>query len=598
MKKNNRYNALNKERKKANLTFGMIRLLVICLVVPFGALSVVLFFSSASKTSNQVRNTVVTSMENAAENCNSNIEKVIQESKQASYDNVIRTSYLQFLKDKNEAVMYREVSNYLSEKYKYNSMISSTIVVFKEKTTMEYYTYSNVAGATYASISDFKNNAMTQIKSVAQRMGTNTKFVEIGEHLYLVRNLVTSDYNPYAIIVMEINKSNMFKSMDNVVWRENGAIFLDGDMVCEPDYENDINNEKFKIYAENNKRNYGEVTETESNYDSNNYTVNLYTRCNNQQFTYIVKLNQMEVLNESFTYVYIYVLIILLTILLAALTFYYFYRNINKPISDLMEMSEKIEEGEYGITLPAFEGNKEFGKLIDTFNHMSLGLEESFNRIYAEEVALRDANMQALQSQINPHFLNNTLEIINWKARMSGNHDVSGMIESLGVMMEATMNRKKEKFITIEEELKYVDAYLYIIHQRFGSRFHFDKDVDENLLNLKIPRLIVQPIVENAVEHGGDKEGNIIGSLKIYADYNNLYIVVHNNGNMTEADKAKIEILLSDQKLEENVHNIGIRNVNMRLKLLYGENSGLSIENIDENLTESKLKIDRFKMEN
>ena len=506
-------------------------------------------------------------MENAAENCNSNIEKVIQESKQASYDNVIRTSYLQFLEDKNEAVMYREISSYLSEKYKYNSMISSAIVVFKEKTTMEYYTYSNVAGATYASISDLKNNAMTQIKSVAQRMGTNTKFIEIGEHLYLVRNLVTSDYNPYAIIVMEINKSNMFKSMDNVVWRENGAIFLDGDMVCEPDYENDINNEKFKIYAENNKRNYGEVTETESNYDSNNYTVNLYTRCNNQQFTYIVKLNQMEVLNESFTYVYIYVLIILLTILLAALTFYYFYRNINKPISDLMEMSEKIEEGEYGITLPAFEGNKEFGKLIDTFNNMSLGLEESFNRIYAEEVALRDANMQALQSQINPHFLNNTLEIINWKARMSGNHDVSGMIESLGVMMEATMNRKKEKFITIEEELKYVDAYLYIIHQRFGSRFHFDKDVDENLLNLKIPRLIVQPIVENAVEHGGDKEGNIIGSLKIYADYNNLYIVVHNNGNMTEADKAKIEILLSDQKLEENVHNIGIRNVNMRLKL-------------------------------
>ena len=581
MKKNNRYNALNKEGKKANLTFGMIRLLVICLVVPFGALSVVLFFSSASKTSNQVRNTVVTSMENAAENCNSNIEKVIQESKQASYDNVIRTSYLQFLKDKNEAVMYREISSYLSEKYKYNSMISSTIVVFKEKTTMEYYTYSNVAGATYASISDFKNNAMIQIKSVAQRMGTNTKFIEIGEHLYLVRNLVTSDYNPYAILVMEINKSNMFKSMDNVVWRENGAIFLDGDMVCEPDYENDINNEKFKIYADNNKRNYGEVTETESNYDSNNYTVNLYTRCNNQQFTYIVKLNRMEVLNESFTYVYIYVLIILITILLAALTFYYFYRNINKPISDLMEMSEKIEEGEYGITLPAFEGNKEFGKLIDTFNHMSLGLEESFNRIYAEEVALRDANMQALQSQINPHFLNNTLEIINWKARMSGNHDVSGMIESLGVMMEATMNRKKEKFITIEEELKYVDAYLYIIHQRFGSRFHFDKDVDENLLNLKIPRLIVQPIVENAVEHGGDKEGNIIGSLKIYADYNNLYIVVHNNGNMTEADKAKIEILLSDQKLEENVHNIGIRNVNMRLKLLYGENSGLSIENIE-----------------
>lgn len=102
MKKNNRYNALNKRREKGKSDLWVIRLLVICLVVPFGALSVVLFFSSASKTSNQVRNTVVTSMENAAENCNSNIEKVIQESKQASYDNVIRTSYLQFLKDKKK----------------------------------------------------------------------------------------------------------------------------------------------------------------------------------------------------------------------------------------------------------------------------------------------------------------------------------------------------------------------------------------------------------------------------------------------------------------------------------------------------------------
>ena len=591
MKKNNRYNALNKERKKANLTFGMIRLLVICLVVPFGALSVVLFFSSASKTSNQVRNTVVTSMENAAENCNSNIEKVIQESKQASYDNVIRTSYLQFLEDKNEAVMYREISSYLSEKYKYNSMISSAIVVFKEKTTMEYYTYSNVAGATYASISDLKNNAMTQIKSVAQRMGTNTKFIEIGEHLYLVRNLVTSDYNPYAIIVMEINKSNMFKSMDNVVWRENGAIFLDGDMVCEPDYENDINNEKFKIYAENNKRNYGEVTETESNYDSNNYTVNLYTRCNNQQFTYIVKLNQMEVLNESFTYVYIYVLIILLTILLAALTFYYFYRNINKPISDLMEMSEKIEEGEYGITLPAFEGNKEFGKLIDTFNNMSLGLEESFNRIYAEEVALRDANMQALQSQINPHFLNNTLEIINWKARMSGNHDVSGMIESLGVMMEATMNRKKEKFITIEEELKYVDAYLYIIHQRFGSRFHFDKDVDENLLNLKIPRLIVQPIVENAIFHGlKPKAANCLLQITGRCGEDCVDLYIRDNGVGFDPGQTA-------PKTSPISTGIGLSNVNERIQLYFGKHYGAYITSVPGTGTEVHIHLPKLKEE-
>ena len=270
---------------------------------------------------------------------------------------------------------------------------------------------------------------------------------------------------------------------------------------------------------------------------------------------------------------------------------------ITKRIRKLKASMAKVEQGDFDAVIRT-EDKDEIGELIQGFNEMTTQTKNLITQVYEGRISQKESEMKALRAQINPHFLNNTLEIINWKARMSGNHDVSGMIESLGVMMEATMNRKKEKFITIEEELKYVDAYLYIIHQRFGSRFHFDKDVDENLLNLKIPRLIVQPIVENAVEHGGDKEGNIIGSLKIYADYNNLYIVVHNNGNMTEADKAKIEILLSDQKLEENVHNIGIRNVNMRLKLLYGENSGLSIENVDDNLTESKLKIDRLKMEN
>ena len=206
---------------------------------------------------------------------------------------------------------------------------------------------------------------------------------------------------------------------------------------------------------------------------------------------------------------------------------------------------------------------------------MSLGLEESFNRIYAEEVALRDANMQALQSQINPHFLNNTLEIINWKARMSGNHDVSGMIESLGVMMEATMNRKKEKFITIEEELKYVDAYLYIIHQRFGSRFHFDKDVDENLLNLKIPRLIVQPIVENAIFHG--LAGKIKpGRLCIEArrEEECLVIRVVDDGIGMSRDKVE-ELLASDEEIKGKMRTIGVANVSRRIAEIYGDGYGL-----------------------
>ena len=258
---------------------------------------------------------------------------------------------------------------------------------------------------------------------------------------------------------------------------------------------------------------------------------------------------------------------------------------------------KRIERG-YGYKIKEFDKNEEFGRLVDTFNHMSVSLEESFNKIYAEEIAVRDANMQeTLQAQINPHFLNNTLEIINWKARMSGNRDVSGMIESLGVMMEATMNRNNESFITIQEEMKYVEAYLYIIVQRFGSKFQFSKEVDESLLSIKIPRLIVQPLVENAVEHGGDLYGNRVGKLVISEDEKYLKIIVENNGHMSEQDVDKVKGLLGETKLTSQAKNIGIRNVNLRLKLLYGEDSGLSIENKGEDLIVSRIIIDKKKLD-
>ena len=112
------------------------------------------------------------------------------------------------------------------------------------------------------------------------------------------------------------------------------------------------------------------------------------------------------------------------------------------------------------------------------FNTMSLKLKDQFEKIYVEEIALRDANIHALQSQINPHFLNNTLEIINWEARMDGNEQVSKMIEALSTMLGATLNREKRDQISLKEELEYVDAYLYIIECRFRDRFECTRTIE------------------------------------------------------------------------------------------------------------------------
>ena len=191
--------------------------------------------------------------------------------------------------------------------------------------------------------------------------------------------------------------------------------------------------------------------------------------------------------------------------------------------------------------------------------------------------------MKALQSQISPHFLNNTLEIINWEARMANNEKACRMIEALSTMLDAAMARGGSSVVTISEELRYVDAYLYILSERYGERLRVDKQIDETLLDQLVPRLILQPIVENAMEHGIEKRANGAITLRIFAK-KHLYLEVENDGSMTQQDRENIKTLLDWDGASEEEENrpgrIGIRNVNRRLKILYGGEFGLSIEEI------------------
>ncbi len=200
----------------------------------------------------------------------------------------------------------------------------------------------------------------------------------------------------------------------------------------------------------------------------------------------------------------------------------------------------------------------------------------------------------ALQSQINPHFLNNTLEIINWEARLNGNYKVSGMIEALSTMLGETMNRREAQFHSVAEEMAYADAYLYIISQRFGAKFRCEEKIDERLLNVQVPRLIIQPIVENAVEHGMDitEQGRLEVRLFTRED-RYLCIEVEDNGHLTEEDRKRIDRILSQdiELAKEKRVSLGIRNVDQRLKMIYGADCGLFIESNEEDHTVSTILL-------
>ena len=603
----NRMN-IRKKDKPRRLTSGMIRVILTCWIIPYIVLSAALIRVSIVRNSRQVENTLHSSMESAGRTVMENLNKAIEDSRQASYDGVIKKSYETFLKDGDENAMHRTVTDYLNRTYKFSRTISNTILLYGDNVRMEYYTYSNVAGATYASIEEFKRDTAEAVRLTARDLDTKTRLICLSGHMYVVRNIVLSNYEPFATFVLELNMDRLFGSMDNVIWKEDGIALLDEDIVYI--WPADGKDDGAEMSADRLTRLQAILAssrETEPaprdqgmvfSYQRNESACCLDMKINDQRYAFVTGLDRRAMLADRMTFLSVYFAVFILLIPLLIATFYFFYSNINKPISSLVEGSEKIRSGLYGSQVEPFTKNQEIGQLVDNFNHMSRSLEESFRRIYAEEIAGRDAALKALQSQINPHFLNNTLEIINWKARMNGNDDVSEMISALSVMMNAALNRNNEMFISLEEELTYVDAYLYIIQERFGSRFHFTKEIDPALRDCSVPRLIIQPIVENAVEHGGDSAGNRIGKLRIFGDRKELHIVVENNGSLSEADREKVGALLSDaDQLPGNGRldssSIGIRNVHRRLRLLYGKESGLTIRDSGDGKTVSELIICR-----
>ena len=216
-------------------------------------------------------------------------------------------------------------------------------------------------------------------------------------------------------------------------------------------------------------------------------------------------------------------------------------------------------------------------------------------QLYQEELARKDAQIKALQAHINPHFLNNTLESINWQARMNGDIEASRMIEALSTVLDAALDRTGSPQVRLSEEMAYVSAYLYIISRRFERRLTVKIDLGKELMDCMVPRLILQPVIENAVEHGIAPGGQGHITLRGFLLDEFLILEIENDGGLTEKDKEHIARLLSpDYDMSgERSGNIGIANVNTRLRILYGPECGLTIVPGEGKLVTARLTIAR-----
>ena len=541
------------------------------------------------KIHTQVERSVASSMEKAVEIMELQLAESETASKNASYLNVIREAYLAYIAGGSRRDFQTTVFTFLEQQYMFNKNCQSVNLVFREYPDDIYYTYNNSTGGTYRDITYFKTYVAEDLLEEMNDLDTRTELRSYDGRLYMIRNLVDSKFHPFAILAIELNEESLMESLKSVWGYENAVVYLDGTYALSLEGGDGL---RYGEEQQNQLAQNGSFIEHVSG-RQNPY---VYKRLKLYHSTLdcVVELDRSAIYAEITTIRYVYGILAVFALPLVFIIYNFLNKWVNRPVQDLIKVFDVVRAGEYGTQIENMANSEEFYHMEESFNYMSSQLKQQFDKIYMEEIALRDARIMALQSQINPHFLNNTLEIINWEARLNGNMRVSQMIEALSTMLEATMNRKADPYNTVAEEMEYVDAYLYIITQRYGEKFICRKEIDESLLNYKIPRLIVQPIAENAVEHGMSitREGELV--IRLYRKREDLLCIeIENNRALSEEDQAKIHKLLNEEPDPQKEHRVslGIRNVDQRLRMMYGAECGLFITNNKNNHTVSTILI-------
>ncbi|NJP41706.1 histidine kinase [Oscillospiraceae bacterium HV4-5-C5C] len=264
-----------------------------------------------------------------------------------------------------------------------------------------------------------------------------------------------------------------------------------------------------------------------------------------------------------------------------------------QPLYQLMHTMKQIEFGNLGLTI-ADPPNNDLGKLIEQFNEMSLSVKNLFDYNLQVESDKWNLEMRALQKQINPHFIYNTLNIIKWMALIHQENDIADCITTFADYMEPIF-KHKQTVCSLEDELNYARNYIKIINYRCAEGYKLETDVEDSLLQHKLIRFIIQPIVENAVIHGFQRCGT--GTIKISVKKDRLYLFIHisNDGKRISCNRLQqiqydlIHSTVSSK--DESEAHVGLANVNRRLKMFYGPDCGVIVNINQKGETEFTLKV-------
>lgn len=399
-----------------------------------------------------------------------------------------------------------------------------------------------------------------------------------------------SEYNhSYFETYHQIKKTNyslLIKIKEQAVTNEEKLLIRGISNLCDAYYENSFKVFEFVFSDEVEAYKYFYHGNKILNYVyqyTGQYLQEVLSNHNIKNIDFKIKMDQLERTS----------LVLLLIIIISCIIFTFIFSSyIANPINELIKMSTKMAEGDLSVEKLEIKSYNEIGQLINSFNHMSQSIRKLISDIESKnevDEMLREAKFQALQAQINPHFLFNTLNIISRSVSFESIEITQKLIQSLAELFRYTLEYNKNHS-TLKVELNIVEKYLYIQQFRFNDRLSTSFDIDPRCQQTLIPKLTLQPIIENSFIHGlepTDRKGHIHIQTKITK--NNVLIRIYDNGIGIDKNRIK-EILAPDLVTHKGAKtSVGLLNVYNRLKFL--NNGDLSIISKEGKWTLLTIKI-------
>lgn len=378
----------------------------------------------------------------------------------------------------------------------------------------------------------------------------------------------------YGVLLVDMNFSGIDQIFKNITVGNNGYVYLidrEGEIIYHPRQQLIYSN----LVSENNvKAATFEDGTTQEVFKGVKRLVTVKT-VGYTGWKVVAVTPVSDLTTDTYEMKIFFIFILIFAIFLLSFVNMYVSSKIANPIKNLENSVKELEVGMENITIP-ISGSNELQHLGTAIEAMVNQMQDLMKNIVKEQEAKRKSELNALQAQINPHFLYNTLDSIIWMIENNKYEAAIIMVTSLARLFRISISKGKNT-ITLKDEIDHVKNYLTIQSMRYKNKFIYEIEAEEEVLNLATIKLIIQPLVENAIYHSMefmDDDGEIF--IKAYKQQGELYIDVSDNGMGMPEEKAE-ELLKEDYEGKSRGSGIGLKNVNDRIKLYFGEKYGITI---------------------